>query len=304
MPRAPIDGAAGNPKTAIPERRAMHLDLVSIKTDTCPLDGLFYQPEHGACAGAVLLMHGNCKNFYSGPARFLPPALTRLGYACLAYNRRGHDVVVTLNSREAGGGAFQSTEEAIADNRLAAAWLVARGFPAPIVIGHSNGGMLAVRHVADHPQTPALVLLSAHAGGRDIVHMISEVGLLAGDRRTEIAETARALVTAGRGRDLMMLPGWWYLATAESFLDFSANLPDIVALAPQIRCPVLYLRGDKELAHIYPAEAFAARAGGPCDVRIVPDCDHFYTGREDAVAALVGAWLRTTALPRMATASS
>ena len=134
--------------------------------------------------------------------------------------------------------------------------------------------------------------------------MISEVGLLAGDRRVEIAETARALVAAGRGRDLMMLPGWWYLATAESFLDFSANLPDIVALAPQIRCPVLYLRGDQELAHIYPAEAFAAGAGGPCDVRIVPDCDHFYTGREDAVADLVGAWLRTTALPRMAAASS
>ena len=51
----------------------MHLDLIAIKTDTCPLDGLFYQPECGACAGAVLLMHGNCKNFYTGPARFLPP---------------------------------------------------------------------------------------------------------------------------------------------------------------------------------------------------------------------------------------
>ena len=228
----------------------MTLDLVSIKTDTHPLDALFYQPDGGASAGAVLLMHGNCKNFYTGPARFLPPVLARLGYACLAYNRRGHDVMVTLNSREAGGGAFQLTAEAIADNRVAAAWLAARGFPRPVVIGHSNGGMLAVRHVADHPDTPALVLLSAHAGGRDIVRMIGEAGLLAGDRRAEITAQARALAAAGRGRELMMLPGWWYLATAESFLDLSANLPDIVALAPQIRCPVLYLRGDKELKHI------------------------------------------------------
>ena len=28
-----------------------------------------------------------------------------------------------------------------------------------------NGGMLGVRHVADHPRTPALVLLSAGRGG-------------------------------------------------------------------------------------------------------------------------------------------
>jgi pimeloyl-ACP methyl ester carboxylesterase len=282
----------------------MTLDLVSIKTDTNPLDALFYQPDGGASVGAVLLMHGNSKNFYTGLSRFLPPVLTRLGLACLAYNRRGHDVMVTLNSREAGGGAFQLTAEAIADNRAAAAWLAARGFPRPVVIGHSNGGMLAVRHVADHPDTPALVLLSAHAGGRDIVRMIGEVGLLAGDRRAEITAQARALVAAGRGRELMLLPGWWYLATAESFLDFSANLPDIVALAPQIRCPVLYLRGDKELRHIYPAEAFAARAGGTCEVRIVPDCDHFYTGREDAVADLIGSWLVANAVPRTAAASS
>jgi hypothetical protein len=29
----------------------------------------------------------------------------------------------------------------------------------------SNGGILAVQHVHDHPETPALVLLSAIAGG-------------------------------------------------------------------------------------------------------------------------------------------
>jgi pimeloyl-ACP methyl ester carboxylesterase len=62
-------------------------------------------------------------------------------------------------------------------------------------------------------------------------------------------------------------------------------------LAPRVTCPVLYIRGDKEPAHIYPAEEFAARAGGPCDVRIVKDCDHFYGGREEAVMGIVTAWL-------------
>jgi pimeloyl-ACP methyl ester carboxylesterase len=47
----------------------------------------------------------------------------------------------------------------------AARWMAARGFAHPVVIGHSNGDMLAVQHVADHPETSALVLLSAHTGG-------------------------------------------------------------------------------------------------------------------------------------------
>jgi pimeloyl-ACP methyl ester carboxylesterase len=270
----------------------MPLELVSIATDTFPLDGLFYEPPGGARAGAVLLMHGNCFNFYTGVMRFLPPALARLGYACLAYNRRGHDVIATLNSRAPVGGAYQRVDEAIADNRYAAAWLGARGFAAPFVVGHSNGGMLGVRHVADHPATPALVLLSAHRGGKDLARIASANGLLAGDRYEEIVAAARALVAAGRGSELMLLPGWYYVITAAAFVDHVEQLPDILALAPEIRCPVLYVRGDREPPALYPAEEFAARAGGACEARIVADCDHFYGGREDAICDLVTGWLQ------------
>jgi pimeloyl-ACP methyl ester carboxylesterase len=69
---------------------------------------------------------------------------------------------------------------------------IATGFSRLVVIGHSNGGMLAVKHVSDHPDTPALVLLSAHGGGRDGVQQTSRAGMLAG---------ARTLVAAGRGRE-------------------------------------------------------------------------------------------------------
>jgi pimeloyl-ACP methyl ester carboxylesterase len=271
----------------------MRTTLVSIPTDTLPLDGAFHEPE-GAVLGATLLCHGNTMNFYVGAPRFLPPALTRLGLACLAFNRRGHDILATRDSRAAEGAAFQTTREAIADNRIAAAWLAARGFRAPVVIGHSNGGMLAVRHVADHPDTRALVLLSAHCGGKDLVRRASAAGLLAGDRFEELATQARALVAAGRGKTLMLLPGWWYVATAESFLDLLTELPDILALAPRVACPVLYLRGDEEPADLYPAEEFQRRAGGACTVEIVPRCGHFYVGREDAVTASVSAWLART----------
>ena len=276
----------------------MRTELISIPTDTIPLDGAFYEPDGEATAGAVLLFHGNTMNFYVGAPRFLPPVLTRLGFACLAFNRRGHDILTTRNSRIAEGGAFQFTHEAIADNRSAAAWLAARGFPEPVVIGHSNGGMLGVRHVVDHPRTAALVLLSAGRGGARAHASSGTEHLFAADRLEELTAQARALVDADRGRELMFMPGWWYVISAESFLDRISTVPDTIALAGKIKCPVLCIRGDKENRDRYPAEEFQRYAGGPCTVEIVPDCDHFYNGREDKVADIVASWLvQTLKLP-------
>lgn len=266
-------------------------ELVSIPTDAEPLDGAFYEPEGGATAGGVLLFHGNTMNFYTGAMRFLPPALVKLGFACLAFNRRGHDILSTRDSRLPVGGAFQSAREGIEDNRCAARWLAQRGFAHPVVIGHSNGGMLAVRHVADHGSAPALVLLSAHGGGSQMMQRSCRAGLMAGDRQEEITAQARALVAAGRGRELLLMPGWWYVITAESFIDRLENTPDLLELAPRVTCPTLFIRGEREPRESYPAEDYAERAGGPVRVDIVPDCDHFYTGREQEIQERVAAWL-------------
>lgn len=229
-------------------------------------------------------------NFYTGAPRFLPPALAGLGLASLAFNRRGHDILAIRDSRAAEGAAFQSYREAIEDNAIAARWVAGRGFRRPVVIGHSNGGMLAVRHVADHPETAALVLLSAHCGGREMLPRTCAAGLLAQDKLAETTAKAQEMVKSGRGRELMLLPGWWYVASAESFLEL-ADCPDILELAPSIHCPVLYLRGDREPRDLYPAEEFARRCAGPCTVHIVPECDHFYLGREAAVSEIVCRWL-------------
>ncbi|MDH3315181.1 MAG: alpha/beta hydrolase [Betaproteobacteria bacterium] len=278
----------------------MRTELVSIPTPTAPLAGLYYEPDGGATAGAVLYFHGNTMNFYVCAARFLPPALTRLGFAFLAFNRRGHDILSTRNSRLVEGGAFQTTGEAIEDNRMAAEWLSQRGFPRPVVIGHSNGGMLGVRHVADHPETPALVLLSAGRGGTRQDQSGGTERLFAADRFDELKARAEELVRAGRGKELMFMPGWWYVISAESFLDRITTVPDTIALAPKVKCPVLAIRGDKEDVDRYPAEEFQRAAGGPCQVEVVPNCDHFYNGREYAIAEIVSSWLARTLELRLA----
>jgi len=85
------------------------------------------------------------------------------------------------------------------------------------------------------------------------------------------------MVKEGRGRELMLMPGWWYAISAASFLrTASPETPDTLALAREVKCPSLFVRGDQEPRDAYPAEEFRARAGGPCTVEIVPDCDHFY----------------------------
>src|SRR5919197_1532740 len=46
------------------------MSLVSIPTDTVPLEGAWYEPAGGKAHHAALLFHGNTMNFYSGAPRF------------------------------------------------------------------------------------------------------------------------------------------------------------------------------------------------------------------------------------------
>ena len=275
----------------------MRLELVSIETSTYPLDGAFYQPESGAGKGAILIMHGNCGNFYTGVPRHFAPLLVRLGHAVLTYNRRGHDILAS-STREPTGGAYQRIHEMIEDNQRAERWLAARGYDDPIIIGHSNGGMLAVKHCAGSASVRALVLLSAHMGGKNLFRAISRLGLMAGERFEEFSVRARELVAAGAGSELMQVPGWWWVISAQTFVDYLDDCPDILELAPQVRCPVLFLRGDREVKHVYPGEAFVERADGPAEFALVRGCDHFYSEREQAAFDLIADWLVRSGIKR------
>jgi pimeloyl-ACP methyl ester carboxylesterase len=268
----------------------MRLELVSIPTGDVPLDGLLYTPS-GPTRGGVLVFHGNTTNFYTGPSRFLPSYLVKEGFACLVFNRRGHDILTTLPGKRPGGGAYQTAAEGIADNECAAAFLAERGHDQPIVVGHSNGGMLGARFAADHPQTRGLVLLSAHAGGALTYARACAAGELGGEESTELLERARALVEDGRGDELILMRGWWFAATARSLLDRHDNTPDLLEHARLVRCPSLFLVGDMESTETYPAERFVAVAGGPSEARILPNCDHWYTGQEDTAASIIIQWI-------------
>jgi pimeloyl-ACP methyl ester carboxylesterase len=271
----------------------MRTELVSIPTPTHPLDGAYYTPD-GPIDGAAMYCHGNQMNFYVGAARFLAPYITSLGYAFLAFNRRGHDSVSTFNSREPVGGAYQTVAEGIEDNDLAAKFLSEQGFTRPIVIGHSNGGVLASEHVARDQETRALVLLSAHAGGNRLTNPGSPSRYTINEKTDDLVREAQQWLAAGKPRQLMLLPAWWYVISARTFMDRATNVPNLVENAKRIKCPVLFVRGDQEPPANYPAEAFKRNCAGPCTVAIVPHCDHFYVGAEDQVGTIVAEWLSRT----------
>jgi pimeloyl-ACP methyl ester carboxylesterase len=270
---------------------ALDGQLVSLPTSTVPIDGIWYRTSVQPPRATAMLLHGNGGNFYSGPVRFLPAHLLSRRIECFSYNRRGHETLTT-RTRMPEGNAYQTAAQAIEDNEVARAHVAERGDPTPVVIGHSNGGLYAARHVADHPGARALVLLSAHLGGPEMLRRGSELGLLAQDRGEELSAEAHRLVDSGRPEALLMMPGWWYVVSAGTYLDMeSDNIPRIVEAAPHIQCPVLYVRGALEDAEMYPAEKFAAAAAAPVDIRIVPGADHFYSGCEDDVGRMVADWL-------------
>jgi pimeloyl-ACP methyl ester carboxylesterase len=275
----------------------VRLELISIPTETRPLDGLLYRPDaDSAVQGGVLLMHGNTNNFYTGPSRFLPPRLVELGLVCLAFNRRGHDILTTLEGKRAGGGAFQTAAESRADNEHARDFLAGLGIPEPIVVGHSNGGMLGADFAARHPETRALVLLSAHAGGSGTYVRACAEGRLAGDAATSYLDRARRLVADDRGDELLLLPGWWFAISAASLVDRHEHTPDLLDNAARIHCPSLFVVGDREPAETYPAREFSRRAAGPSQAHVLADGDHWYTGQRETVAGLVTDWLAATVL--------
>jgi pimeloyl-ACP methyl ester carboxylesterase len=268
----------------------MRTELISIPTSTHPLDGVYYTPD-GPSKGAVMYCHGNQMNFYVCAARFLAPDLTAIGYEFMPFNRRGHDSISTHDSRECVGGAYQTVAEGIEDNDLAAQFLAGKGWTNPIVVGHSNGGVLASEHAARHPETRALILLSAHAGGNRLQNPRSARNFsLAGDTAAQIKE-AEALVAAGKPRQLMLIPAWWWVISARTYLDRLTNAPDLVENARRIRCPVLFIRGDQEPKDNYPAERFKENCAGPCEIAIIPDCDHFYVRAEERVSKTVRDWI-------------
>ena len=94
--------------------------------------------------------------------------------------------------------------------------------------------------MARHPETRALVLLSAHAGGNRLTDPNAASRYTINEKTGDLIKEAQVLLAAGKPRQLMLIPTWWHVISARTFMDRLTNVPSLVENAKRIRCPVLF----------------------------------------------------------------
>jgi pimeloyl-ACP methyl ester carboxylesterase len=135
----------------------------------------------------------------------------------------------------------------------------------PVLVGHSDGGSIALIHAAANTATRGLVVMAPHVFVEDIsVKSIAEAK------------------TAFENTDLPQKLGRYHADAAKTFRgwndiwlhpDFrSWNIEEVL---PRVHCPVLAIQGfDDEYGTMAQLEAIAKQTGGPIELLRLADCRH------------------------------
>lgn len=154
--------------------------------------------------------------------------------------------------------------------------LTGLGVRDPILIGHSDGGSIALLYggsVAarragkgkNGPAPRALITMAAHV----FVEQLSVDSIAAAKTAFETTDLPKRL---GRYHDDVdkMFWGWNNIWLLPAFFHWN-----IEAYLPTIACPILAMQGeDDEYGTIKQVEAIRDRAGGPVTVAMLPKCKH------------------------------
>lgn len=228
------------------------LELCRVTTeDGLQLDGLLRQPESDdACRRtALILIHGTGGNFYgSGVLARIADDAVQSGYPVLRINTRGHDLAAFLPGPHGpvrGGAAFEHVAEAPLDIAAWADGLSQRGFRRVVLVGHSLGGVKALRSqsTAPHPAVTGVIGLNPPR----FSHQKFQADPRCAAFRRDYAE-AECLVADGQPERLINitqpLP---MIITAAGYLEkYGPGDPlDYVPLLPKITCPHLIVLGGQ-----------------------------------------------------------
>ena len=192
--------------------------------------------------------------------RGFPGALTRAtGCAALLYDRQGYGRSDPIDQPWAIDYLHRYALDELPRVLEAAA------VEHPVLVGHSDGGTIALLYAAEH-STRGLIAESAH------VHV--EEAARQGIRRTVEAWAAGDL--EGRlaryhgAKTRQVFWSWADTWLAPWFADWS-----ISEVLPRVRCPALLLQGaDDEYATPGHLDVIATSLGGPVTGVVVPECAH------------------------------
>jgi hypothetical protein len=250
----------------------------------------------------LLCLPGVGGNFYGTTmAAELTPLLTAAGLDVLWINTRGHDSIAVVHTQRGGlrqGAAFETVDDCRHDVNAWLDFLLARGYRAPGLFGHSLGAIKALysQAFAPHPAARSIVAVSPPR--------LSCQAFRAGENRARYEEdlaTARQHVEAGRPQQLLQtrfpVP---LIISAGSYLDKYGpeERYNILRFVERVACPHAFVYGERELATggiafagVPQAIEALPRRTFPAPVFTVPGADHMYTGRWNALAGTVLRWL-------------
>jgi pimeloyl-ACP methyl ester carboxylesterase len=204
--------------------------------------------------------------------RGVPAAIAeRTGVTVLAYDRAGHG-----GSRPVPPGVWPTLwlhDEAEVLARLCAVLEI----EAPTLVGHSDGGSIALIHAANGADVTGLVLLAAHTWLEE--RCADTITALRIDRGPVLASLSRY-----HAEPAALLEAWSGVWISEPFRSW-----DIRPLVGAINAPVLVVQGaDDEYATLAHATETAAAIGPNAECRILPDRHHLLHHEDpDTVVHLV-----------------
>jgi pimeloyl-ACP methyl ester carboxylesterase len=225
------------------------MDIQPITTS----DGVLLHMGHFAARDStrpfLLCTHGVGNTFYTTPLWRVTQELAGLGYGIGVLNNRGHDWV-TMNMLDSRwtGAAYERIEDAVHDLSAAIAWIEQQGHRRIVLIGHSLGGLKAAYMQAFHP-SPAVIALGMCSSPR-----LPDDKVWDWSKHEAILKTARELIAAGRGDELMHVamptntPAIKGLMCAATYVNKYGPEAATTTLrfADRIKVPIFLLAGSKE----------------------------------------------------------
>jgi pimeloyl-ACP methyl ester carboxylesterase len=236
--------------------------IFEVETDNHRLRIKSIAPAGGSPADGptLVLLHEGLGSI--GQWRDFPEALVRAtGLAALVYDRYGFGGSTPL--RKARDGVHLQRE----DTSCLTAVLESCAVRAPILIGHSDGGTIALLYAARFPAKPRGVIVEA-------AHVFVEEAT-----RTGIREARRAYESDGlrerlaryHGDKTDEMFGRWY----DDWLSPEHQNWNVEASLTAIRCPVLVIQGeDDEYGTRDQVESICSRVSGRAESVVIAGCGH------------------------------
>ena len=145
--------------------------------------------------------------------------------------------------------------------------LAACGIDRPLLVGHSDGGSIALLYAAAHPDSPvACITEAAHV----FVEEVTLAGIREADALWHSTKLRERLARYHGDQTETVFRGWTETWLRDDFRDW--RMTDRLGA---ITCPLLVMQGaDDQYGTLDQVKAIVEGSAGPAMPQVVPDCGH------------------------------